>query len=491
MYSSSIKILRITPLEIILTKTLIMKKLILPILTLSLIFISFNFGFSQAFQKEHTCVVYFTGVGCTHCAKADPFVLEDLLREYPNFIVIEYEVYQQSENAPLLYEYDSKYQSGLGIPLMIFNKEQHIAGDLSILRDVRGIIEKSGFNKCPLIDGSSIDFDDLNLTILPGFPKIWYQEKILIKAGSGGNSQLLKSLLTEDNLSEALKGVEFERINPLKVPISGRYIEFDNAISIGNWIFQWNGEELETPVVPLSEEEPPEEELPLAETKLKLTLSKIVSLAVVDAVNPCALAVLTLMLVTILTYNPTQKRDVLWTGLAFVTSVFIMYFIYGLVIIKSFQVIQALTLVRLWLYKILGFGAIILGCFKIKDFFQAKGVCKVSPRVDRVISKVTSPRGAFWVGAFVTVFLLPCTIGPYIICGGILSSLEILKSSPWLLLYNLIFVLPMIVVVLIIYFGMRKIEDISGWQAKNMKYLDLASGLIILGLGIGMILGLV
>ena len=465
-----------------------MKKLILPIFVLSLIFSSFNFGFSQAFQKDSTCVVYFTGVGCSHCAKADPFVLEDLLKEYPNFIVIEYEIYQQRGNAPLLYEYDSKYQSGLGIPLMIFNKEQYAIGDLPILRDVRGIIEESGFNKCPLIDGSSIDFDDLNLTVLPGFPKVWYQERILIKAGSGGDNQLLKSLLTEDNLSEALKGIEFKRINPLKIPISGRHIEFDNAISIGNWVFQWNGEELEVPITL------PEEGLPDGEPaapKIELTLSKILSLAVVDAVNPCALAVLSLMLIAILTYNPTEKRNVLWAGLSFVASVFIMYFIYGLVIIKAFQLIQALTFVRLWLYKALGFGATILGCFKIKDFFQAKSVCKVSPRVNKVISKVTSPRGAFWVGAFVTIFLLPCTIGPYIICGGILSSLEILKSSPWLLLYNLIFVLPMIVVVLIIYFGMRKIEDISGWQAKNMKYLDLTSGLIILGLGVAMILGLV
>jgi len=87
--------------------------------------------------------------------------------------------------------------------------------------------------------------------------------------------------------------------------------------------------------------------------------------------------------------------------------------------------------------------------------------------------------------------LLPCTIGPYVICGGILCELGILKSLPWLLLYNLIFVLPMVIVVLIIYFGLRKVEDIASWQAKNIKYIHLISGLIILGLGIAMVLGLV
>ena len=229
----------------------------------------------------------------------------------------------------------------------------------------------------------------------------------------------------------------------------------------------------------------------LEELPTELALVKIISLAAVDAVNPCTLAVLSLMLVAILTYNPTKKRNILLAGLAFVFSVFVMYLIYGLIIIESFQLLSALKTVQLWLYKILGVGAIVLGCFKLRDFFRAKTVCKVTPKIDRIISKITSPQGAFLVGAFVTVFLLPCTIGPYVICGGILCELGILKSLPWLLLYNLIFVLPMLAVVLIIYFGLRKVEDIASWQAKNIKYLNLVAGLIILGLGIAMVLELV
>ena len=100
------------------------KKGIFTIFVLSFVFFAFSLIFLSRFseaQGNYICAVYFTGVGCPHCAKTDPVVLEDLLREYPNFIVIEYEIYQQGQNAPLLYEYDSKYQSGLGIPLIIFN----------------------------------------------------------------------------------------------------------------------------------------------------------------------------------------------------------------------------------------------------------------------------------------------------------------------------------------------------------------------------------
>ena len=71
-----------------------------------------------------------------------------------------------------------------------------------------------------------------------------------------------------------------------------------------------------------------------------LTLTKIISLAVVDAVNPCAIAVLALMLIAIITYNPRDRKNVLLAGFAFVLSVFVMYFFYGLIIIKFLQIVQ-------------------------------------------------------------------------------------------------------------------------------------------------------
>ncbi|MCD6367825.1 MAG: hypothetical protein J7L45_01940, partial [Candidatus Aenigmarchaeota archaeon] len=217
-----------------------------------------------------------------------------------------------------------------------------------------------------------------------------------------------------------------------------------------------------------------------------LTIAKIISLAMVDSINPCALAVLTLMLIAILTYNPKDKRNVLLAGIYFIASVFIMYLFYGLVIINFFKVVQALTSMRLALYRALGFVAILLGLLNIKDFvrykpggFLTEMPMSLRPKVKKIISGITSPRGAFIVGLFVTLFLLPCTIGPYIIAGGILSVLSIMKTLPWLMLYNLIFVLPMVAIVVVVYAGISRVEDVSGWKDKNIRYLHLASGLIM------------
>ena len=378
-----------------------------------------------AFAKERetaTCVVYFTGIGCPHCAKADPVVLEESLEKYPNLVVIEYEIYQERENAPLLYKYNEVYKSGLGIPLLIFDKRTYLIGDRPILQSVEKTLEEKEGNPCPLIDGSSAPFGELDLSRLPGKPKIWTKE------------------------APGLPPENFQKSRP---------------------------------------QEP-----------LELTLPKVLSLAAADAVNPCALAVLTLMLIAVLAYNPQKRRNILLAGFAFAASVFIMYLFYGLVIIKIFQVVRALTSIRPWLYKILGVGAVVLGGLNIKDFFAYKpgGLgtempMKLRPRVQKIVSSVTSPRGAFGVGAFVTVFLLPCTIGPCVICGGILCSLSLLKALPWLLLYNLVFIFPMLVITILCYVGFATVEDVSGWKEKNIRYLHLVAGLIILGLGMAMLLG--
>ncbi len=226
----------------------------------------------------------------------------------------------------------------------------------------------------------------------------------------------------------------------------------------------------------------------------EVSLGKVVSLALVDAVNPCEFAVLTMLLVSIIAYNPHKKVNIIWAGLSFSLAVFIMYLIYGLFIIKSFQLVQGITWVRPFLYKGLGIVALILGGLQVKDFFAYKvgsfGTempTSWRPKVKALIGKVTSPAGAFIVGLLVTLFLLPCTIGPYIILGGLLSVMEIIQTLPKLLLYNAIFISPMLLITLVVYLGLSRVEDVQDWKDKNIRYLHLIAGLIIFGLGVAMI----
>ena len=236
-----------------------------------------------------------------------------------------------------------------------------------------------------------------------------------------------------------------------------------------------------------------------------LTWIGTISLAIADSINPCALAVLFMILISIMVYNQGKKSKVLYAGLAFICSVFIMYFFYGAIIITLFtQLNEVLSKASYYIYRIFGLLAILLGFLGIKDYFMYKPgtfgtemPLMLRPKVKRLISKVTSVKGAFLTGVFVTLFLLPCTIGPYLIFGNIISQNIIMTLSekmtiiiyilPYLLVYNIIFVVPMIAVTFLVYFGVTSIQDAQNWKDRNIRIMHLVAGLILVGLGLAMV----
>jgi len=69
--------------------------------------------------------------------------------------------------------------------------------------------------------------------------------------------------------------------------------------------------------------------------------------------------------------------------------------------------------------------------------------------------------------------------------------MEIIKTVPMLIFYNLIFISPMLIITGIVYLGLSRVEDVSSWKDKNIRKLHFVSGFIILVLGIAMLMGLV
>jgi hypothetical protein len=47
----------------------------------------------------------------------------------------------------------------------------------------------------------------------------------------------------------------------------------------------------------------------------------------------------------------------------------------------------------------------------------------------------------------------------------------------------------MLIITGVIYFGLGRVEDVSGWKEKNIKYLHGVAGFIMLMLGLAMLLG--
>jgi hypothetical protein len=220
-------------------------------------------------------------------------------------------------------------------------------------------------------------------------------------------------------------------------------------------------------------------------------------LALADSVNPCAIAVLTMVLMTILIKNPENKKKVLWGGLAFVSSVYIGYLFYGIIIIQFFKFFAIfLRQNSVLIYNGFAILSMILGGLNIKDYFYYRkgGLATempifMRPKVKKVIQQIASPKGAFVMGFIVTLFLLPCTMGPYIIASGLLSDLGIFGALPWLLYYNIVFVLPMLAIVGIVFYGFARIEEVSGWKESHIKMLHLVAGILLFATGFALLMG--
>lgn len=89
------------------------------------------------------------------------------------------------------------------------------------------------------------------------------------------------------------------------------------------------------------------------------------------------------------------------------------------------------------------------------------------------------------------MFLLPCTSGPYIVILGLLAKSTTQNYAILLLLlYNFIFVLPMILITLGIYFGYTTTDKAEKLRKNRLRTLHLIAGIIILLLGVGMLVAM-
>ncbi len=194
-------------------------------------------------QSNTVCAVYVTGIGCANCAVTDPVLLSELPLENENVVVIEYEIYKQNVfNYPAsggyFYNY-VPYGVHQGVPFLILDKNNYYIGRYNVL-DGGDMVKSMGSNDCPLGNGSSVSFENLDIASLPGRPKIWSSNRVLISSGGGGDNEILRELMTNEDISSVLSRVDHELIAADQVQISGSKITFDNAVKLGGWVLQWN-----------------------------------------------------------------------------------------------------------------------------------------------------------------------------------------------------------------------------------------------------------
>jgi hypothetical protein len=192
-------------------------------------------------------VIYFHGIGCSHCHLIDPAIFSGWLGNYTNLVVIDYEVFQDEENRKAFMEFNTRYQIGTGVPVLFFSPGKHLVGDRDIL-DASPAVFSICENNGTYCKENTLLFDTLNPASLSGHPRLWHQDRVLILSGdSGGDEALLRKLLLRNTVEEALAGVSYQEVDPVPVTLPTITRTFQHAVRGDTWTLQWNESVLANP----------------------------------------------------------------------------------------------------------------------------------------------------------------------------------------------------------------------------------------------------
>ena len=210
----------------------------------------------------------------------------------------------------------------------------------------------------------------------------------------------------------------------------------------------------------------------------------------VDGINPCAFAVLIFMM-AFLMQIAGHKRKLIKVSSAYLISVFAVNILLGVLYFYTSikfgfpDVIRSVVIVV----------ALIAGAINIKDFFFfGKGVSlKIPDSAHNFIQKFSKKASVFSavvLGSGVAILEAPCSVPIY------LTVIEILKAEgralaqvfPYIMIYNLAFILPLLALAIFMYEG-KEAKALESWRKAYRRHMRLMIGVILIGLAIAMIIG--
>jgi len=218
-----------------------------------------------------------------------------------------------------------------------------------------------------------------------------------------------------------------------------------------------------------------------------IAVPTIIVSALLDSINPCAIAVIIFLISTLLV--SFDKKRILVYGLIYIITIFIIYLGLGFGLL---YVIKKITIPHL-LFIIIGSILILMGLINFKDFFAyGKGISLGIPgRFKEVIKKNIYKATIFsiiLVGLVVSIFESACSGAIYLGVISLISQSGLnLKLLSLLLLYNFIFILPLLVILLIFYFGLPLKKINRFLIQKNKRIYRLITGIILVLLGVYLI----
>jgi cytochrome c biogenesis protein CcdA/thiol-disulfide isomerase/thioredoxin len=225
----------------------------------------------------------------------------------------------------------------------------------------------------------------------------------------------------------------------------------------------------------------------------------ILGAGLVDGINPCAFTTV-ILFISYLALTGRKGWEIIITGLAFTLGVFIVYVALGMGLFKVLEAIPffqgTMSVLRTVIFALTGMLCLVLAVAAFQDFRKArKGETKemalrlpdnLRLQINRVI-RTGARRRAFVPAAFVTGLLvslieLACTGQVYWPTIVFVMQMPELRARAflYLLLYNLAFILPLVIVFVLAYLGVTTAERLGRFLREWMWAIKLATAMFFL-----------
>ena len=228
--------------------------------------------------------------------------------------------------------------------------------------------------------------------------------------------------------------------------------------------------------------------LPVGLANLKELLPAVLVTGLLDSINPCAFAVILLLIAFLFTLRQSRGR-ILQLGFVYILMIFIVYFGIGLGLFRAVRLSDDPHFVARtgsWLL-------IVLGIINLAEYFFPRFPIKLhmpafaGEKTQELIKKATLPT-TIAAGFLVGLCTFPCSGGIYV---SIITLLNAKTTFSWglvyLFIYNLIFVLPLVII--LISLGNRYIaKRWAGWEREHSLEFRLWYGIAMVLLGAIMLL---
>ena len=236
-----------------------------------------------------------------------------------------------------------------------------------------------------------------------------------------------------------------------------------------------------------------------------MSWAAVVFAGLVDGLNPCAFATL-VFFVSYLTLSGRKGKEVLAVGASFTIGVFLAYLAVGLGFYKVLDLLgDTLTVISRWVYAFTALLCFGLAVFSLIDFFKVRkgGTADMTlklpePLRKRINATIRKGRnqtayvgGAFVTGLVVSFLELACTGQVYLPTIIAVSSNPDLRAQAigYLVLYNLMFIVPLIVVFILAFYGTTS-KDLVDFMEKHSAAVKLGMTFLFLSLSAWLVFSL-